>query len=363
MKTRARFKCSRTTGRGAFTLIELLVVITIIAALAALAASAVLKFIEVQQSNNTQSTLDRAQGELAKAWSKVKDDANKASMTELVPGGNGQTVKQWIQQNLAGADANATGRTRVLYIKFRLRQAFPMNFNEALNPYPLPPLQGYVSYLSNFNIPGSSGASYESSACLLMALSRGVSGAVVSAEELTKGGATGVGPGGIPYLTDAWGRPIFFTRVPAGSSLLNTNPYPGNNNPPPFPGGGQQGANDPGDPQGYLQLPNWGTTYGAKFSGLTLQVLASSNCSFKLAPMVASGGPYNWEKANVPPGFDPITFAPLVFVPKGGMAPQPLSQPYQSLPDGSSLYLAPVTEFGGLPSGDYLLGAPMYSTP
>ena len=335
MKTTTRFNRSRMAQRAAFTLIELMVVITIIAALAALTASAVLKFMEVQQTSNTQSTLDRVQSQLGRAWSKVKDDANRSPMTELVyPGAlppplPGQNVGQWIQLNLAGSDANATGRTRAIYVKLRLRQAFPMNFAEALNvpyqnpelanwglltlvnPSPLPPLPAYVTYLTNlgfnglFVSPQPYPQAYESSACLLMALQRGVSGAGIDPSELTTGGATGsfVTPSGgnLPYLTDAWGRPIFFSRFPTGSTYLN-------------PAGALVGNNDPGDPQGYLNSPYWQTLPAQQnlFSQLALQQLApkmSPPLSFKLAPMVASGGPVNWTKPGIPLTFDAITFS------------------------------------------------------
>jgi type II secretory pathway pseudopilin PulG len=310
MKTRTR------SPRGAFTLIELLIVISLIVTMIALVASAVGKFIEVQQTSNTQSILDRVQSQLAKAWSKVKDQAYKEPIDPSVAG--------WIQTNLAGTDANSTGRVRVIYVKLKLRQAFPMNFAEALNvPYtnpalaalgynpnvpasripPIPPLPGYVSYLNNFGITPAmvsvqpAPQPYESSVCLLMALQRGVSGAGIDPSELTAGGAAG-NINGMPYLTDAWGRPIFFSRAPAGNLYLN-------------PAGPQPGANDPGDPQGYLQTGNWGTTYGPLFTQLTLQIMAPSNRSFKLAPMVASGGPNNWTKPGYTLPFDPITFTPV----------------------------------------------------
>lgn len=288
---------SGTLRRGAFTLIELLVVIAIIAALMALSAAAVIKFMGSQQIANTQTTLDKTQAKLTSVWGKVKDDANKSAMSELVPGGGGITVKQWIQTNLAGTDVNATNRIRVIYVKLKLRQVFPMNFNEAVNPYPLPPLPAYTAYLGQLGIAGTLRANYESSACLLMALQRGVSGAGIDSTDLTSGGATGSTPspngGNIIYLTDAWGSPIYFTRVPSGNLLLNPN-------------GPMPGANDPGDPQGYLQMAAWGTTYGPAFSALTLQQLAPGNKSFKLAPMVGSGGMDKTFSANQ------ITFAPVV---------------------------------------------------
>lgn len=280
---------SGAPGRAAFTLVELMVVIAIIAALMALTAGAVIKYQESQVLANTRSTLDKTQSQLNKAWSKVKDQA----YGETIP----PAIQSWIQTNLSGNDANSVGRTRVIYVKLKLRQVFPMNFNEALNPAPLPPLPGYQTYLTQLGVIGSTGAAYESSACLLMALQRGVSGAGINPEDLTSGGATGMAtlPGGqMTYLTDAWGQPLYFSRFPTGSPVLN-------------PFGAQAGNNDPGDPQGYLQTGGWGSSaYGVAFSTLTLQTLASGNNSYKLAPSLCSSGPDKQLQANA------ITFAPVV---------------------------------------------------
>jgi prepilin-type N-terminal cleavage/methylation domain-containing protein len=333
MKTKSSSNRSGRAERGAFTLVELMVVITIMAALAALTASATLKFIAVQQTSNTQSTLDRAQSQLARAWSKAKDQALK----EQYPPG----VENWIKINLSGSDANTAKRTRILYVKLRLRQQFPMSFTEALTPPTLPgnnicpllPLPAYVTYLNSLGItmpPGSTAntAAIESSACLLMALQRGAGGAGIDPSELTAGGAAGNYPwaGGktIPYLTDAWGRPIFFTRAPAGNLYLNpmTNPTTGTANlpnlynviSPMFPLGfrltcnSSPGANDPGDPEGLLLTANWNTTYGPAFYLLTSQVVPLAKTSYKLAPMLASGGPTDWTKPGQTLPFDPITF-------------------------------------------------------
>ncbi len=316
MKTRARSDRSGRIERSAFTLIELMVVITIMVALMALTAAAVLKFLGVQQTSNTQSYLDRVQSQLIKAWSKVKDSAKN----ETVP----PTVVA-----LAGTDANANGRARVIYLKLKLRQAFPMNFGEALNvpynnpelaawglptlvpPSPVPAWQGYFTYLTSLGITPALVSSqaapqpYESSVCLLMALQRGVSGAGIDPADLTAGGAAGSfmtpSGGNLPYLNDAWGRPIFFSRVPSGCPLLN-------------PSGPLPGANDPGDPQGLLTTPQWVTNFGTQFAQLTLQPVLPS-ASFKLAPMLASGGPSDWTNRGTTPtpasSFDPITFAPV----------------------------------------------------
>jgi prepilin-type N-terminal cleavage/methylation domain-containing protein len=285
MRRRDRDYLPKRRARDAFTLIELLVVIAIIAALIALSASAVIKFLGSQQAANTQSTLDRTQAKANVAWSKVKDLA----WHETIP----PAVDTWIRTYLAGNDANATGRVRVIYVKLRLRQVFPMSFNEALSPptlppgnvCPLPPLPAYVTYLNKLGITGSIAGlnnedNFESSACLLMALQRGQSGAGFDTSELTAGGSTGsftAPKGSLPYLTDAWGKPLHFSRVPVGCPTLNPN-------------GAQAGANDPNDPQGYLQTPNWGTTYGTSFTLVTGQKLAVGNTSYRIAPILCSSG-------------------------------------------------------------------------
>jgi type II secretory pathway pseudopilin PulG len=296
MRLRENPSRSGLARRGGFTLIELLVIIAIIAALMALSASAVIKFMAVQQNSNTQTTLNKVQSVLNRQWSAAKDQAWKESMSEIVPGSNPPiTVQQYIQTNLAGTDANVAGRTRVIYVKLKLRQLFPMNFNEAVNPAPLPPLPAYQKYLNQLGITGSiSGLSpnFESAACLLMALQRSQSGGGADSADIGGGGSTKsfALPGGqnsIRAFADAWGQPIYFTRVPAGYPLLNPLPYPAGP-----PGPGEQGINDPGDPQGYLNAAGWGSSSSARlFSQLTLQPLAAQNSSYKLMPMVASGGP------------------------------------------------------------------------
>jgi hypothetical protein len=202
-----------------------------------------------------------------------------------------------------------------------------MNFAEALNvPYnnpelaswglpiavpasPLPPLPAYTTYLASMGIksvanggtiggPAYNIQPYESSACLLMALQRGVSGAGINPEEITRGGATGMA-GSLPYLTDAWNQPIYFSRFPTGSTFLN-------------PSGAQSGANDPGDPHGYINSGSWPQALRQTFSALALQQLAPAPASgnialsFKLAPMIASAG----QDRRV--SFDPVTFAPTL---------------------------------------------------
>ncbi len=291
-------RTTRETPRRAFTLIELLVVIAIIAALLALSAAAIIRFIGTQQANNTKSELSRTQAQLNRLYSAVKDTAYKNPQwkTEMVPG-TSTTVESFILSNLAGTDANAKARALVIYVKLKLRQAFPMNFNEAINPYPLPPLPAYKLYLNGLGITGSTGAVHESSACLLMALQRAVSNQGIDLADLGGGSVVAqfATPNAtIPALVDAWGTPLAFTRAPTGSIVLN-------------PSGSQPGPNDPVDPQGLLNSGAWQpTSMRTAFFNLILQQQAvGTGNSFKIAPMVASAGPdRKWQ-------IDPISFTPL----------------------------------------------------
>lgn len=285
--------------RRAFTLMELLVVIAIIAALLALSAAAVIRFLGTQQNSNTKSELNRTQGQLNQLWGNVAQNALKNPLwkTEIVPG-TSTTVESYILSNFAGTDANAQKRALVIYVKLKLRQAFPMNFNEAVNPFPLPPLPNYKLYLNNLGISGSSNASspYESSACLLMALQRAVSGQGIDLADIGGGGVVKQYPapsGTIPALVDAWGSPLAFTRAPTGSIVLNPNGY-------------QPGANDPVDPQGLLNSGAWQPqSMRTAFFNLILQQQAvGTGNSFRIAPMIASAGPDRTWQINT------ITFAP-----------------------------------------------------
>jgi prepilin-type N-terminal cleavage/methylation domain-containing protein len=315
--------------RLAFTLLELIVVVFIVAILVALSTSAVMKYMGSQLRSNTQATLNRTQAQLFKQWSAVRD----AARTETIP----PDALSYIQTNLAKVttpgltDGNVTGRTRVIYVKLKLRQAFPMSFNEALLPYlvtgnaPLPPqlpaslapLPGYVTYLSSLGItapftppptpPNPTWPLCESSVCLLMALQRGFSGVGVDMSALTAGGAIGnyTLPSGktLPYLADAWGTPLYFSRFPTGSTILNPN---GATISAPNP------SNDPGDPDGYLNNSKWNAQAKQWYSELTLQALAPGTpagapaLSYKLVPMIASAGPDGQWQTN------PITFATTV---------------------------------------------------
>jgi prepilin-type N-terminal cleavage/methylation domain-containing protein len=186
-------------GRAGFTLIELLVVLSIIAVLIALSAAATVRFLGVQQTGNTRTLLSRLDSRLKNQMSIVVDQAQKDP----------------IPASVTGATAD---QRRALFVQLRLKQAFPMTFQEALNPAPLPPLPSYQAYLQSLGYTtGTAAQAHDSAACLLLALQRGPSGGGVSADDLgtsvtrdfpTPNGQT------IKALVDGWGNPLVFCRAP-----------------------------------------------------------------------------------------------------------------------------------------------------
>jgi prepilin-type N-terminal cleavage/methylation domain-containing protein len=270
----------RTSRRVAFTLIEMLVSMAIIVVLVALSATAVFRFLGVQKQNNTMTTLNKVASRLHTTWSANRDKF----WNEPIP----DTYLSYIQQNLSGTGANSYNRARVIWVKLRYRQLFPLTFTEALNPSPLPPLPTYKQYLSALGITGSSGAAYESSACLYMALKQGQSGAGDSGEDLSGGGSVvafalpSPSTRKIPAFVDGWGTPLVFCRWPTGSTVLNPN-------------GAQAGTNDPDDPTGLLAVSSWLTStspnYAQNFQNLLHPLPTTAGTSYTLTPLVVSSGP------------------------------------------------------------------------
>jgi hypothetical protein len=295
---------------------------TIIVLLAAIATGVYFKFIDVQQGNNSNTQISKIHDVLVKRWNAevkaARDDARAGKIPASVT-------------SLAGGD---TRRAEVIYVKLRLRRAFPMSFAEILNlPFnptmfpdvvsPLPSAPEFTSYLKQNGITTAALAPQdcESAVCLLLALQRGTGGGGVDAEDL--GGAASAD---LPYkisatvtvqlkgLVDGFGSPLAFSRWPTGSTELN-------------PSGPQANLNDPGDPEGTLTevtwlnapIPTWpnpppGGTSKARmrqaFEILCHQLpnRASASAppqSYKLSPMIASPGP----DKNL--GLDKRTFTPL----------------------------------------------------
>jgi prepilin-type N-terminal cleavage/methylation domain-containing protein len=266
--------------RRALTLVELLVVIAIISTVAALSAATTLKFLGVQQVNNTRTTLAKLQGQVEARWAEVTRRARDESIPEVLRANPDFAA-------MAGDDARSARRARVIYVKLRQRQAFPMTFDEALNPYPLPPLAPYVTFLRGLGVSGSTPTTqpFESAVCLLMALERAPGDGGVKPEDMGLAPLPVTLPGGVrtPCLVDARETPLAFCRWPTGCVELN-------------PGGPSPGWNDACDPEGLLNVPGWLAGPGAAlFRRLCHDVPArpanAGPSSYFATPMLASAGP------------------------------------------------------------------------
>ncbi len=287
--------------RRGFTLVELLVVIAIISILVSLTAVTVFQLIGNQQGNNTKSELSRLETELQKEYRAAADKFQKEPIPPPNPSdpnniGNVYytviappppavgmaTVNGQVDQNVA----------RVIWVKFRLKQTFPNNFYEALNPTPMPPLGLYQNQLSLLGYTAANTVSpqqWESSACLVMALGRAEDGAGVKPETLGLNSFIHSFPtpsgGTIPALVDGWGQPLAFCRWPCYSPVLNPNSQPLSGD-----------KNDPVDPSGLLVSTTWQSTGGyATFQTYCHPVPAhaagTEAMTYRLFPLIASEGP------------------------------------------------------------------------
>lgn len=261
--------------RQGFTLIELLVVISIIAILLALSASATVRVIDVQRGNNTEQTVKIVSEALDRHWQAVVDKARSPSET--------------IHPNVVSACGGDMQTARVVWVKLKLRQQFPMNFIEArttvLAGIPeLAPVSSYVEALRGAT-PGPQTS--ESSVCLLLALQQSRSGMTFDADRLGSGAISDANArvDGLKQIVDGHANPLAFYRWPVDNRELNPDPS------------GTAGHKDPTDPNGLLTTTTFAGTQAAQqwFNGTILHRIPTANPrlparSFKLIPVVASAG-------------------------------------------------------------------------
>jgi hypothetical protein len=260
-------------------LIELLVVMAIIATLASLAISAVFTLRESQVKSFTETTVQKLASALDQQWKAVVDQI-KDEPTPL-----------WaltLSQDSAGRLDQR--RARVIYLKARLKQEFPVTFAQALNPgggvpgVDLKPKSTYAKALA-----GTSGTppAWESSALLFLALSQGRSGmAAQSPEEMVEPTAIQTKTySGKPFriFVDSWANPLRYYSFPTGNTELNGAPYVKT-----------PGAPDPQDPENTLSTRypsplNWPANATMKtYVETLLYTLPPSPTN--LIPVVASAG-------------------------------------------------------------------------
>jgi hypothetical protein len=192
---------------------------------------------------------------LERQWKAVIDQASKEPLPPPSP-----ALAAAYSQVVLPLAGNDPMRARIIWIKLRLKQEFPMNYTEILTPQNLlanpllqvlPPLPSYVQALIQANpVPGNPPTWAENSACLLLALSKARGGVVLNADDLGSSAVADTNKDGLQEIVDAWGTPIIFYRWPwANSELQGLNPAPA--------GSAETIFQDPEDPTGLLITPAW----------------------------------------------------------------------------------------------------------
>jgi len=334
-------KIRPTAGRAAFSMVELMVVIAIVGILATITTSAAIAILGQQKSTNTETVIKTISSALDQRWRAVVNQAR----TETIP----STI---LTKLLAMAGQNDR-RARIIWIKLRLKQEFPMNFTEASDPWSLPsspPTTNYYSLptastyaLQLSDIPsgftyskfkndltqaGVSSTSFssdpktwpfESAALLILALRKGASGNPFDEEKMaanyvqTASGVPKVAQGvNLKVLLDAWGQPLVFYRWPVNDEVNNSNPA-----------GATSKNNDPLDPEGLLLDPTWnnwnnfrnlqGVFWFEQYChpikvGNAREPQSYSPKSYYMVPVIASAGRNNkLGLAQSPVPFPPFT--------------------------------------------------------
>jgi hypothetical protein len=203
-----------------------MVVIIIIGVLASLTVAGVMQIMEVQRQNNTETGIQTIIDAFKKQWDKVVADAKKET-------GLPQSV-----YDFAAGGNNSAARARVIWIKARLMEAFPVSYAEIQNPFVynaavagapytgalIPTNLKYMPiYQEKLGGTTSKIAATESSACLLLALTFiNIGGPKLDMERFS---TADTDQDGMRELIDGWGTAYTFFRFPTGSSdLQNANP-------------------------------------------------------------------------------------------------------------------------------------------
>ena len=223
--------------RRGFTLVELLVVIAILGVLVSLTGAGIFQWVNSQRRRNSENAIRTVYQTLKSHWSEVVNDARKESIpTEVM--------------NFAGNDPD---RARVIWIKTRLIEAFPVRYAEVqvANPYASYPLAfipagkrrymlSYQAALSGKTSPND--PAIESSVLLLQSLAMKRGSGPLNPDDL--GSAAQIKTtDGMRAVVDGWSNSVYFVRFATSNAALNAaNPTPNV---------------DPLDPKGTILNSSW----------------------------------------------------------------------------------------------------------
>ncbi len=277
-------------SRPAFTLVELLAVMAIIAILVALSGAAFFYFTYSTPAKTTQSKIMAIDEIFRARWNKVIADAKKET-----------PLPKSVYDLAGGSDQSA--RAKVIWIKCRLAEAFPMTYAEVQTPWVYttglipanmrkPCNTAYRKTLGTLN--AANNPATESAACLLMALTVDFGG-MPSLPDLARYTKDTDGDG-IAELVDDWGLPLYFYRFPTDNSDLQSA----------APQAGAAKTNrDPLDQQGTLNNTGWynspyGTTTCGAFYEANFHMIKSQGTVLYTVPVIVSAGLDNKLGLNLP---------------------------------------------------------------
>jgi hypothetical protein len=259
-----------------------------------------MRYIGVQQKTNTEANISKLYEALKEQWDTVIRQANTEPISP-------QAMAIANYATGSGNDAQA----RIIHIKLRLKQEFPMNYTEILNPYTqanntkgwwdLDPLPSYVRALQNAGIFAGGNnppTPAENSTCLALALSRARGGSEFNLDNLGSNAKTIDLNTGLVMFADGWGMPIVFYRWPTSNDELDASNPAG-------PGSPQLTFRDPQDPTGALFNPNWWVPNHNWTAGTPIWSPFEMQCHslFNGNPAIGapiSVGPFPWTSGPVP---------------------------------------------------------------
>jgi prepilin-type N-terminal cleavage/methylation domain-containing protein len=301
MRRKRRFR------RSGFTLTELLIVIALGAVLSALTAAATMAVLGRQKITNTEWVLKTLHTAVDQHWRAVIE----AAQTE--PPSNAAIALAAVQ----GQSSTDDRRVRVIHIKLRLKQEFPMNFTEAFaNPSYAADLAalGITAGNNPPRIGANPGEATEASVCLYLALQKKRKGVSFDVSSLGANTTDGVykdprnGPIVVKQFVDGWGTAIRFFRWPTGNAEVDAL------NPAPSTDVRYQTFRDPLDRDGLLMNTAWWSGAQRGIFENTLHSVSNATGtapqSFFVLPVIASAGPNHQFEIAMPgtaTAVDPMT--------------------------------------------------------